>query len=263
MLLDVRNGLILDEGLILARLDHLERLIDAVDPREIDAHAQLHRLRETLSSIPDESSEHKQAQERLDAFIDSHSAVVRVSIKKWLFDQLLTLDLPDNARSELTGRTKKFTKAVEVLSRSASEEEGRLDLDRSPFFKLLRSASALPILSEADKGGLAKMFVTCLSLLNHFAPKLRQRLSDAAANGGWSGVGDMVKEFVVSLDGADDDATIPQGSHRSWTKTQWRELVAQFPTCTEASRRVGISEKTIRTYLQRHNIKAPWGKQKT
>ncbi|MCA8935549.1 MAG: sigma 54-interacting transcriptional regulator [Planctomycetes bacterium] len=261
MLLDVRNETTPSSSLLNARLDHLETILDGFDPALNEAHAHYRSLREMLGSIPDESSEHRSALKRLDDFIKEHQALIREAIGMGFYDHLLALDLPSNIKNAVTRRRNRHESKAKKLAKTLGARESKLDLNRSPFFRLLHRALSLPILSDADRGGLAKLYTSALMLLDHFAPKIKERIGIAALEGGWSGVGEVIKEYLSSLDDVmeeDDETPLPKGSWKSWTKQQWEELVGHFQSRADAARHIGCSEKTVKKYIDYHGVSPPW-----
>ncbi len=258
ILLDVRNGGELTSPLIDARLDQIERALDMLDLDQAEGRAPLLRVRESLLSIPDNSIAHRLALGRLDEFLKNHRIAFRKSVSVWLYDYLVKLELPDAVSTRIKAERAVVTKELERLSTLLSAEERGLELDRSPFFKLLKSVSSLPILTDADKVGFAKLFSSGLGLLKHLAPDLLGRLSHAASKGNWSSIGEVVRDYLSKFDGNGQELLIPPGNPRTWSKRQWLEVVPHFRSCAEAAREIDASEKSIRKYLTKAKVKAPW-----
>lgn len=222
------------------------------------ANEQFAAVAQFISLVDDSSEEHRQTVENVKRLLELERQYRHADGISAFWSNLLGAGLPPQAKEHVAAAQREAEEArnLRELAINALRRDARLE--STPWLRLLKELSELPLLKGVNGGELTGMFLAIFNLLKLFAsPEVMEQLREDARTGGFPKIRERVTTALREFkDGEEIDAGERKPPSRRTTK-EWRDFAA-MDTLQEAMDRSGHDPKTIKKYLRKNGLPYRW-----
>lgn len=251
-LCDEMDGQPLTKEVARWRIKHIEASLQKGVPAEPSS--QIQQIQNLVTSLDDKSGDQEEFESFVGNLIQTEAEGRSSEVIRRYWTDFLNLDLPPLASSLIRERVKEVSTAAGEAHERMTNLARSSPLEKHPWIRLLQEIGAEPLFIGTEKKDLIELFVGVFNVLRLLAPDLLQHLrGDIAENGLIA-----LRQRAFNALGDESETEQLKRSPAALQREDWGKIASEHKTQTEATDATGYDAKTIKKYLQKHQIPNPW-----
>ena len=247
----------------------LEQQLAAYMPEENAVIAQVAQI---LATLPGSLPEHEEAVHAVSKWSEAERLVRRHEELAQYWSTLIEIELPEFVVRVLQEKEAESRKRASEHRQQMGDYERLADrrLEQHPWIRLMTEVRSLPLFSEAEPGGMAKVIQVVFGFLQKFDPAGAMQILDEVRRGVFL---QRFRSKTIPGEKPDGEQQPDTGAPNTNQLAEpkkvpakdrppgfWQQLATTHKSQAEAIKVTGYDPKTINSYLEKHGVPNPWAR---